>query len=1217
MRPTLCIIIVVLCSHAHAQVAVWEDKADGQGPFTCCRPNPPPAPPTCTRFFWPDNDDWEQAEVPNVDCVAVVPREPSNWTTPSYPDGITYQVSIDANPAVSLSSFVTVGSLSVGSSGEIDLHAGAILVPLGAIINNGMISGSGSLRGANLSTLTNTGSITAPAATTLTLQSIGNIYNDGQILAAGGTLRLVANADVFNATPMRAASGGVLALGAGTYWNTSVIAAEDASAVALEDYALIVGGEFRSTLNNSWIETAFAIHRSAAISGPITNNSQFRVKAGNLHIQGSTALSGSGQLLVQGAGVFGDPTTDPASQIDRLTNIAGHAIRGYGRLGADNNGDPGGPELAITNDSLIEADGGVLQLDPPDGLDTSVAGVTNHGVLRSTHGATLTLTNGLFLNNGVIEADDNSIVSLESGALIVGGEFRSTLANSWVQTRPAETHPATITGAITNNSQLRVIGPGSLEIQGATILTGVGQLLIQNANVSGASATDPVDEIDRLTNSAGHKIRGSGRIGADNAYPDGPELAITNDSVIEANGGSLQIDPPDGLDPSVAGVTNNGVLRSTNGALLLLADGLFLNNGRIEANDTSVVSLKSGVLLVGGELLTTSSDGWIEAASIFSKPAITGTIVNNSQFRVIESAALRIRGDTILGGLGQLLIEEASVSGDPTTPPDAVVDRLTNGVGHLIHGYGRIGGDNNGDASGPDLAITNDSLIEADGGTLQIDPRDGLDPSSAGVTNNGVLRCTSGATLRLSDGLYRNIGSIEADDASIVSLDSGALIVGGELRSSASNSWIQAASTNQPTITESILNNAQFRVIESATLRIRGDTTLSGRGRLLIQGRNVYGDSATAPATLIDQLTNSAGHVIAGYGRIGADNNGSVSGPELAITNDSLIEADGGALLIDPPDGFDVSIAGLTNNGVLRSTNGSTLRLSDGVYLNNGIIEADDNSIVSLETDALVAGGELRSSSNNSWVQAAAAAQPAIAQSILNNAQLRVIESATLRVHGNTSLFGTGRLTVLSSVQGDPNTDEATTVDSLTNLPYHVIGGSGTIGPGLEFVNDSVVQPGAPVGTLIIDTRFRQLDDGLLVFDIFGPTLFDRLQVTQTATLDGELRLALPKGYGGMVGASYVILTAPTVVGAFATTHGPGDFVVEYQTNAVVVRFTRMPCDHDGDNDCDLVDFKAFIACLSLPDLTLIDPQCEDFDFDGDGDVDVRDYQAIVVLFTG
>jgi hypothetical protein len=56
--------------------------------------------------------------------------------------------------------------------------------------------------------------------------------------------------------------------------------------------------------------------------------------------------------------------------------------------------------------------------------------------------------------------------------------------------------------------------------------------------------------------------------------------------------------------------------------------------------------------------------------------------------------------------------------------------------------------------------------------------------------------------------------------------------------------------------------------------------------------------------------------------------------------------------------------------------------------------------------------------------------------------------------------------------------------------------------------------------------------------------------------------------------------------------------------------------DQDGDQDVDLIDFEAFLECVTGPG-GVAAPECDVFDADGDGDVDWADYRALQLNFTG
>ena len=145
----------------------------------------------------------------------------------------------------------------------------------------------------------------------------------------------------------------------------------------------------------------------------------------------------------------------------------------------------------------------------------------------------------------------------------------------------------------------------------------------------------------------------------------------------------------------------------------------------------------------------------------------------------------------------------------------------------------------------------------------------------------------------------------------------------------------------------------------------------------------------------------------------------------------------------------------------------------------------------------------------------------------------------------------------------------------------------------------------------------------LIGSDELGGTLqsddHDWLDVTDTATLAGELKVELINGFVPICGDAFEVLTAGTLSGAFdavTLTGFPSDLIilVTYANNSVVLEVVELtPGDCDEDSDVDLLDFACFVDCFTGPGGGIL-PGCEVLDFDGDGDVDLLDYAEFQIL---
>ena len=334
----------------------------------------------------------------------------------------------------------------------------------------------------------------------------------------------------------------------------------------------------------------------------------------------------------------------------------------------------------------------------------------------------------------------------------------------------------TNTGTLAMNSG---VGGGlatSLVLTTDVTLTGGGVLTMGNAANNAVSGNNGTQ---RLTNAAGHTIRGSGNIGA-------AAMALTNQGVIVATQATPLI-----VQPNATGVTNTGTLRADGGTLDLR--GLFTNTGgTIDATNGSIAQLTNATV-VGGTLTTSAGgllrttpgalgvldgvtiNGIYEAGSGTSNTTtqLANTIINSGTLAMNSgvggglATGLVLTTDVTLTGGGVLTMGNAAnnaVSGHNGT------ERLTNAADHTIRGSGSIG-------AGV-MALTNRGSIIATQTTPLI-----VQPNAAGVTNTGVLRA-DGGTLDLR-GLFTNTGgTIDATDGSIAQL-TNATVVGGTLTTSA------------------------------------------------------------------------------------------------------------------------------------------------------------------------------------------------------------------------------------------------------------------------------------------------------------------------------------------------------------------------------------------------------------------------------------------------
>ena len=702
---------------------------------------------------------------------------------------------------------VNIGPGVVNNTGSIEITAASNLVVAsgGATLTGG---GTVTLSGIN-SGITDVGGVQTLTIADQTIQGVGNIGRntldfdnqaDGLIDANvdGETLLLDALTSFVNSGTLRASGGGILELrNAGTtdFANADgTIEAQDGSVVLLATSARIVGGvldtfgsgQFRVAANqNAFLEdltlngSLVAVNGSEThISGTINNTGSIEITstsgicAADLEIAGDNAtLTGGGTVTLSGtnAGISQD-----AFAVRTLT-IGDQTIQGVGNVGRSN------VNFVNTADGLIDAnvDGETLTIEPNSRF-------TNNGTLRASNGGILDLSDAGVIDNadGTIEAHDDSVILLSTGARIVdgvlategSGQFRITAApnvrnffpfandqnsfsedvfledltlnGSLVAADGSETQ---ISGMINNTGSIEITSTGGatdllIASSGAT-LTGGGTVTLSGTNAGISDSNGFIFSVQTLT-IGDQTIQGSGNIGRNTL-----NLVNTADGLIDANvdGETLVLDPSGGF-------TNNGTLRASSGGILVLrnAGGSDFDNvgGTIEALNGSEVLLTVSAGIVGGVLETDGSGQFRVAANqnAFledltlngrlvaedrSNTQISGTINNTGSIEITSNGGetdleIGTGGATLTGG------GTVTLSGTNAGISDSVFGIQTLTIAdQTIQGSGNIGRNT--------LNLINNGTILANDAAVQLT----IDVNSANFDNDGTLQVSNGATLEV------------------------------------------------------------------------------------------------------------------------------------------------------------------------------------------------------------------------------------------------------------------------------------------------------------------------------------------------------------------------------------------------------------------------------------------------------------------------------------
>ncbi|MGA1129861.1 MAG: autotransporter-associated beta strand repeat-containing protein, partial [Chthoniobacterales bacterium] len=168
------------------------------------------------------------------------------------------------------------------------------------------------------------------------------------------------------------------------------------------------------------------------------------------------------------------------------------------------------------------------------------------------------------------------------------------------------------------------------------------------------------------------------------------------------------------------------------------------------------------------------------------------------------------------------------------------------------------------------------------------------------------------------------------------------------------------------------------------------------------------------------------------------------------------------------------------------------------------------------------------------------------------------VQGGELFVPGDFTKLGDGLLNLLGQVlvngratvsAGGLLINGEFTANSLTVLRNALLGGAGTIFGNV--LNNGTVSPGNSPGTLTIVGNYTQGSTGNLAMEIAGPSNFDRLVVSGTATLAGTLTVTTVNGGTLSFGDKYQFLSAGGgISGEFDTIAMPSGFRGRFLTDS-------------------------------------------------------------------
>ena len=671
-------------------------------------------------------------------------------------------------------------------------------------------------------TSTNTGTMQATGGGTLRILNVAYNNSGGLIQAVGpgSHVDLASNARINNGTLTTSGGGVIYTLG---------------GQVATLDGITLTSGSSFTGQNSSATYLKNSINNQGTMTIAGTNaDTYFFVDDTTL------TLTGSGSVVLE-PGDNGQRSRISSNNSGYvLVNDTGHTISGAGYVSLGN--------LHLTNEGTITADrtAGPLRIYPS-------ATSTNTGTMQAISGAALELYSQTFNNaGGLIQAvGTGSHVDLLNGVTILGGTLTTT-GGGVINTVGGQvatldgitlTSGSSFTGQNSSATYLKnsINNQGTMTIAGANAdtpfilndtavtLTGNGTLVLNPGDNGARSRITSNNANYVLTNDTGHTIRGAGYVGIN-------DLGLINKGTIIADNSTYPLQ----IYPSGSKLNNQGTLRATNGATLIVGNTNFTN--------------LSGTTLTGGTYE-------VFASSTMKLPAATGIATNAATI--------------LLDGVNSSIVRTAD-SLDALTPYFA-----TNAAaGHFTIQNGRNFGTAGNFSNAGIVTIGNSSTFTVNGiptnsGELQL--RGGTFAATTGLSNSGNVNgfgtiqpsiantgsvIADGGTLTANQ-ILGTTGTVQANPGAMLQTGNfstaGTLVNNGNLSVSGLNFTVYSDYQNANFGTGNSFNpraNVSGGAINGnlASQTITGDVTSVGANTWTLDLGNVRGGTST---TLNYQIANN------------------------------------------------------------------------------------------------------------------------------------------------------------------------------------------------------------------------------------------------------------------------------------------------------------------------------------------------------------------------
>jgi T5SS/PEP-CTERM-associated repeat protein len=880
------------------------------------------------------------------------------------------------------------------------------------------------------------------------------------------------------------------------------------------------------------------------------SNATYTLSGGALDVVLGSVYVGGDNNFGGGAGVFNVSGTGNATIANTLKvwNTAGTAVNLSGGTlqvaSLDTNGNPSRFNWTGGTLNITGAGGLMIGASGPLGANVTVdsprqLNVTNNLTVAS--GGTLRIESGGSVSAYIGEIAD---VAASSGAVTVTGPGSNWNTSGYLDV--GQVGPGTLlieNGASVSNlfSVIGRLGGSS----GMATVTGTGSTWTDVLGLTigyflGSSGTLAINDGGSVSSNLNASIgRRSGSTGVVTVTGPGStwtitgRLAVGGDAIAIASGGTGTLSIAPGGTVSVDEETviyPQGLVQLQGGTLNLNGDTT-LDGGTL----TKIGNLN----LAAGRTLTAQNNAQIDLGNTIAWLS-TGTSWNiNSGSDLISTSLVRIghsAGTTTVtvDGVGSSFNVGGDIWGSDGT---ANVTFRNEATANINGGIGL--------AFGPAAGVSGTINVESDADVvmshLQINNLVGSSDSSGTVTVTGT-----GSTLTQSGGAGLIVGRASGGTATINVTDSGNYTTGAGLTQ---------------------VNATGLIDINGGTFDVRGDITIDGGSIVRTSGNLVLAAGRTLTAQNNAQIDLGLNALLGGGTTWNIN-----SGADLSASGQldigfgggvTTVTVDGSGTSATLPGGF-WGFSGNTANVTIR--NGATASFV-AIFMATSDV-AGTAATLNVESGADVTiGNNVNVATSGGATTTGAINVTGVGSTLTHNDFDLTLGHATSGVATlsvtNGSVFTSGRTTTVRAT-GTINLASGATFDArgpitLSGGAFNFLGGTLHVGTfnGSLLNQGGKLAPGHSAGTTTITGNYTQQSTARLEIEIGGPAAFDSdiVNVSGTASLGGQLQLALINSFEPIAGQTFSVMQAGSLTGTFnnvpngkrlVTNGGLGSFVVSY-----------------------------------------------------------------------